>query len=380
MKPFFDNRNQHIGGQRNPDLRLHRVLTRAVKRLDTQVLLDPFEKQLHLPTAFVQRRNGCGGQRHIVGQKRYSLAALVFDPDAAQHLRVRRTGRLQRQSTDLVEHQVRSQFVHGARVAPFELGIALGARDKERACRMHGVQTREVQIPPVHQIKRPRFYGQCVHDIDFVHFAIGDVYEAGDIAPQVQQSVQFDSRFGFAKRRPRVQGQAQIYDRSVQCVDHRIQVHTECVVGVEWARHTDQGLAKIGVDLPRAGCVGVGKGVARNSGATKPHVVQACGPGAQVDLNVSQTLAVGQLGKRHCKKLVQAREVFDFVIARPALHAACERSLGQVRHELRKYEFALMHDLPGRRKTAKVTYGSSEMRVSNRHQKKTSIYTSNSFI
>jgi hypothetical protein len=51
-----------------------------------------------------------------------------------------------------------------------------------------------------------------------------------------------------------------------------------------------------------------------------------------------------------------------------------------VGHELRKYEFALMHGLPGRRKTAKVTYGSSEMQGSNRHQIKTSIYTDNSFI
>ena len=74
MKLLFDDGDQHVSGYGAPDLRLHRVLARAQKALDTQMLLDPFEEQLHLPATLVQRGNGQGRQRRIVGQKHQRLA------------------------------------------------------------------------------------------------------------------------------------------------------------------------------------------------------------------------------------------------------------------------------------------------------------------
>ena len=89
MKLLFNDSDQHIGGHGTPDLRLHRVLARAQKALDAQVLLDPFEEQFHLPAALVQRGNGQRRQRRIVGEKHQRLARLgVFVPDAPQMFRV----------------------------------------------------------------------------------------------------------------------------------------------------------------------------------------------------------------------------------------------------------------------------------------------------
>jgi len=89
MELLFDDSDQHVGGNGAPDLRLHRVLARAQKTLDAQVLFDPFEKQLHLPAALVQRGNGQRRQRRIVGQKHQRFARLgVVESDAPQMLRV----------------------------------------------------------------------------------------------------------------------------------------------------------------------------------------------------------------------------------------------------------------------------------------------------
>jgi hypothetical protein len=74
-------------------------------------------------------------------------------------------------------------------------------------------------------------------------------------------------------------------------------------------------LRKVGVDLPRAGGVRIGQRVARNRLAAKAHVVQPLGLRTQVDLDVAQGLAVGQLGEGHGEELVQAREVLDLVFA-----------------------------------------------------------------
>ena len=44
-----------------PDLRINGVLECSIKGLNMQMLFDPFEEQLNLPTFTVQFRNGQGG-------------------------------------------------------------------------------------------------------------------------------------------------------------------------------------------------------------------------------------------------------------------------------------------------------------------------------
>ena len=53
------------------------------------MLLDPFEEQLDLPAAFVERGDGQGKQCGVVGQKHQRLARLgVVEANAAQMIRV----------------------------------------------------------------------------------------------------------------------------------------------------------------------------------------------------------------------------------------------------------------------------------------------------
>ena len=46
MKTFLNDSNQHVDGDSNPQLCLHRVERGAEKCLDTEMLLDPFEEKL----------------------------------------------------------------------------------------------------------------------------------------------------------------------------------------------------------------------------------------------------------------------------------------------------------------------------------------------
>ena len=50
MQAFLGNGDQHVSADCDPDWHRGRVLVGAIKRLDAQVLLDPFEKQLDLPS------------------------------------------------------------------------------------------------------------------------------------------------------------------------------------------------------------------------------------------------------------------------------------------------------------------------------------------
>ena len=85
MKFFLNNSYEHVGGDGAPDLRLDRVLAVTQKLLDAQVLLDPFEKQFHLPAAFVQSGNGQGRQGRVVGQEDQGLfGCRVLESNAPQ--------------------------------------------------------------------------------------------------------------------------------------------------------------------------------------------------------------------------------------------------------------------------------------------------------
>src|ERR1035441_2017225 len=71
---LLDDGNEDVDRYGNPDLRLHRVVRRAVELFDPKMLLDPFEKQFDLPAALVEGADRRGRQGELVGQKHQRLS------------------------------------------------------------------------------------------------------------------------------------------------------------------------------------------------------------------------------------------------------------------------------------------------------------------
>ena len=241
-----------------------------------------------------------------------------------------------RQHARLIAQHRCIDLIHRVRVPPLELGIALGAGDKESLRFVNHKQSGEILIAPIHQIKRPRLQHQGVHHIDLMRLAVGDVNETGNIASQVQQRVQLDGGLGRAKRSLGKHRQTQIDGAGVERVARRIELQSERLRGVQGTSQANQVRGEVGIHLPRACGVRIGQRVARNRLTAKPQVVQPSCLGAQVDLDVAQGFAIGQL---------------------------------------RKYELALVHDGFGR-KPAKNPQ--SAFRRSNRDQNETLNLASNS--
>ena len=87
MKLLLDDGDEHVGRHGAPDLRLDRILAGAEEFLDAQMLLDPLEEQFHLPAAFVERRDGQGWQRRVVGEEDQGLAGIrILEANTTQVL------------------------------------------------------------------------------------------------------------------------------------------------------------------------------------------------------------------------------------------------------------------------------------------------------
>jgi len=76
MEPFLDDGYEQVHRDRDPELRLHRVLGGAEEAMDSQMLLDPLEKQLHLPALPIQRAGGQRWQAEVIGQNTSRLPVL----------------------------------------------------------------------------------------------------------------------------------------------------------------------------------------------------------------------------------------------------------------------------------------------------------------
>ncbi len=66
---LFQDRDQDVHADSNPDLGADGIVGGAVEGLDSQVLLDPLEEQLDLPAQFVEAGDGDGREGEVVGEE-----------------------------------------------------------------------------------------------------------------------------------------------------------------------------------------------------------------------------------------------------------------------------------------------------------------------
>src|ERR1700691_3517121 len=204
----FDNRYQHVHRNRYPHLGLHGVLGGAVEGLDAQVLFDPTKKQLHTPAGTVQFGDGQSGKQEIVGEKNQPQFLFGVEVmNAAQRVGIQARGFWAGQLDGLIRPQS-TGAAHRTPLAPPELGVLLGARNKEGAPLGEQVEAAKVQVPAIEQVKCSGFGKQLVQKVDVVSLAPGHINIGWNAASQVQQRVQFHGAFVAAEFSPRKKRQA----------------------------------------------------------------------------------------------------------------------------------------------------------------------------
>ncbi len=120
-------------------------------------------------------------------------------------------------------------------------------------------------LATVHDGEDAGFRDRLVEHPDIVPPAMGDIDEAGDIAPQIQRGMERDRRFRAHERRPGKAREAEIGGDGIERVNGATELDTEAVLRIEPSGDGDRGFSEIGVDAPVALLVGVGQSVARDT-------------------------------------------------------------------------------------------------------------------
>ena len=262
MKPLFDDGNEHVHGDGDPDLSFDRILGSAIEGFDPQMLFDPLEEDFDLPPAFVEFRNGGGRQGEMVGKKDESFVlAGIVEADAPELLRIILFCVEAVQGNDLVALKARG-FVDRLGIEPFELEVLFGPDHEEGRRTMDPVKTGKVRITPIEDIDGACFDRKIVEDIDLVDFSVGNHDNRRNASPQIEERMQFYRTLPFAKQRPGEKRKTQIDRGGIQGVDGLIQFDSEGFSCVKVSGFANKDMSEIGIDAPIADLVGMGKGVA----------------------------------------------------------------------------------------------------------------------
>ncbi len=136
------------------------------------MLFDPFKKELYLPSILIEIGDGLCRNGNVVGEKVERLVGLaVVAFDSSSGLRRGSLGVGSGQHDCLIASQPMG-CVTGRGVLSCVLRIALGSNDEKRSRLSECEQSREVQIPLIHNKECSGFWEKDIEDIDVVELAI----------------------------------------------------------------------------------------------------------------------------------------------------------------------------------------------------------------
>src|SRR5579885_39476 len=338
---FFDDCNQHVDRDGDPDLGFDRVLRGSKEGLDAQVLLDPLEEQLDLPAHSVQLRNAQRRQRTLVGQQHeQQIVGGIVELHPPQALRI---GRCAAAKQDSLIASYASALVDRARVGSPKTQIAIGTYHEKCAGLAQGVQAREIDKSAVHDVHTAGLRRNEVEQLHIAQLAVRYVYKTRDVAAQVQCRVQANGGLRRLVVGPGKQRQRQLDRARVQSVHGLLEVHRQGFLGVEPLSRFDQRVGKLLINPIVPPLVGIGQGAARNAAADS-QVMQLVAVRTQAGLDIPKTLAIGQLRKGNRQKLIQVRKGQSRIADCTPRYTSPKRVQGQMIHELREHELALVHE------------------------------------
>jgi len=189
VESLFQDGDQQINADSDPDLGFDGVGRCAVKGFDSQMLLDPAEEELHLPALLVNIGDGfCGNGKDIGQVDKTFVGVQVHVGHPAQGLRVGSSGFLACEKNALIGTESQ-RFVYFLRIEAAVPQIALGANYKESGKEIHGIKPRKVYVSAIHGDDGIFFQREDIQDIDIVYFAGSKADKRWNGSPQIEEGV-----------------------------------------------------------------------------------------------------------------------------------------------------------------------------------------------
>ena len=207
---------QEMHAHRDPDLRHDGIARSADEALDAQVLLDPPEEGLDLPTLLVDVRDGLRGELEVVGQERVELLRVgVAIADSTQRDRTPGAAFDAGQLDGLVRRHAQPRRERPP-LSNRVLDLALQPSDQENPLCIKGFQPLEVEVQTVRSDDASPRQAKGPRHLKVRPLAVRDLQERRQTALVVKPHVQLQRSLRLAVLRPGKQLQAQVHVRRIE--------------------------------------------------------------------------------------------------------------------------------------------------------------------
>ena len=192
--------------------------------LDLEVLLDPFEEELHLPPIFIEQGNVLCAEVEVVRVvDEASMKPWRIIDNSSDNTGILLLILLLGEANGLVFEHVVCSIENTLAIDNLVSWFALLSDDKECPEYMDSVESGEVKVSSVKHIARQRLICEPVHRVDIVYLGVGDSIEHRNLRNDVNLSMDSDARLRASKLCPSEYGHAEVNGRGVNGIEPAVQ-------------------------------------------------------------------------------------------------------------------------------------------------------------
>lgn len=225
LEVVLDDCNKAVRDDCDVNLYPHSILGVAPEPFDAQMLLDPFEEQLHLPAVAVKQPDILGIEIEVVGvvNKRPTEVSDV-ENDAPKLCRIVVSVPFACKSDGLVQQHAICPVKEFLSEQHFVGRFPFLSCDEERTGLVDSEKPCKVEITLVEHIAGKRFVCDTVHELGVVDIGVRDAVENRNLRNDVNLCVNFDAGLCAAKACPMEKRHAEVNGSGINGEETSVQL------------------------------------------------------------------------------------------------------------------------------------------------------------
>ena len=306
LEVVLDDGNEAVGDDGHVYLYSDCIFGFPPETLDLEVLLDPFEKQLHLPPVFIEQGDVFRTEVEvvcIVDETSMKLWRII--DDSSDNTGILLQILLLGEANGLVFEHIVCSVENTLAIDGFICRLALLPNDKECSEDIDFIESGEVKVASVKHIARQRLVCEPVHRVDIVHLGTGDSVENGNFRNDINLSMDSDTRLCASELCPSEYRHAEIDSRGVDGIEPAMKLELlRDSSGLGNRHHVESELLK---DTMVSEIVGLGQHLSVDGMVAKAEVF---GLLTMCDCNICefpQASASNELAKHQNQQMVPVR-------------------------------------------------------------------------
>ena len=351
---MLNDGNEAVGDDGHMYLYADSIFGFSPETLDLEVLLDPFEKQLHLPPVFIEQGDVlCTEEEVVCVVDEASMKLWRIIDNSSDSTGVFLLILLLGEADGLVFEYIVCSVENTLAIDDLICWFALLPNNKECSKHIDSIESGEVKVAPVKHIARQRFVCEPVHRVNIVHLGIGDSVEDWNLRDDINLGMDPDARLCTPELCPSEYGHAEINSRRVNGIESSMQFELlRDASGLGNRHHVESELLK---DTMVSESVGLGQHLSVDGLVAKAEVF---GLLTMCDCNICefpQASATYELAKHQNQQMVPVghRPAFGSVVVLGEYSP--ELPLREELYHLCKNEYPRMHICSDFESDAKVS-------------------------